>query len=1184
MQFPSAFSRALLALCFGAAVLSISSCSGGGSLGNSEQQTAGNFQLLSTNISNGMVWELNRTIVMEFNHPIDPSSISFSSVLLRATDSRILGRPVTGSFVIAPNSGNKILEFRPACPTNENNDNGGLLPGGYEYEFTLPTQGSFGTSVLRDKGGHPLSKGTTVEFRTPIFPAEPLFIDTSTGPPALLSVDFPGGLNFFSRPSGDVEIRFNQAIDGRELNLSSSNVFILYSDDTVDNIGPNPQPSDFPATNTLPGQLLLLENCTETGATVLFKIAGVLPPDRYLRLTVRAEFTDIIGQRNLQDIQWPDYATPTLASIYQDPTWNPSEETIDEFQDFFDNSTWVDGEANLSLPPATLDNGQVSASFDFPGQFVPPDADFAFTDQSTEIFTDGQTLYTDSNNRTFLINNGVLNVNDFYLAEGSTLRGRGRNPLVIYATGTVTIDGKIDVSGNHSHWPTALNSPQFPEGGALGECGGGQGGDASQITDRETPRGESGDGPFGLIGGGGQGGESGYQQSNGGGGGNEQVIRMVSGGGGGGGFTLTENLSITWDKWDVTTPEVPADFDNEGPDHDEAEHPFFFPDEVLGAEPGLRGSSYESNVYDGTGEADDTQGTFGMEDRTVDTLAFDGEASNQLGDEIDPLCDQPGCPNWEPGHLTDGPDPGAAGAAVFSSDGDNTNDFWGRRFDPTSGSYIIGELLAPWGGAGGGAGGDSQILVRKDLDGVNGLDPLNDFFPDRPFLGNTHYYRKGAPGGGGGGQLLIMAIGDIVLGPNVQIWAKGGAGYGGESVGFTYWQISGSGGGSGGHVVLHTASRLDISQIPVSGVNSEQDLVDLIANRSDHIDIVRAIGGRRGWSASRLTKVQNSTVIWDGNGDFMIGRGGAGANGLLQIHVPNPATDIIYSNSDSFDAIVDAYIKPSGVLDLDRLEGVWDIFSAPRPYILIPFFSSGSQYQSRWVDTGLAYQRLDPNNLNDNYPDYARSDVVAFSGVDPAGYVESTSGKVNGQPSIAEGPTSAVSFGSSSLTIPLARSHVPAFFLRHPEVLIGYEVMPDDTSGGARFEITAATYDQNSDELDLMTRSGDGNMLNFLNAGNPTWAIVVKFFRLSTLGVKDNLPGTASVQIEFQGADESFAGSNEPGVPLPGVASWTADLSELQGKRFIRYRLTFNINADNAGLTLTSPRPSLDYFKLPFVW
>ena len=89
---------------------------------------------------------------------------------------------------------------------------------------------------------------------------------------------------------------------------------------------------------------------------------------------------------------------------------------------------------------------------------------------------------------------------------------------------------------------------------------------------------------------------------------------------------------------------------------------------------------------------------------------------------------------------------------------------------------------------------------------------------------------------------------------------------------------------------------------------------------------------------------------------------------------------------------------------------------------------------------------------------------------------------------------------------------------------------------------------------------------------------------MATSGLNDALPDSSTVRIQFQGAEQSGAGTNEPGTPFPGTNTWTSDLSQLEGQRFIRYQVLFNIDALSEGVDLTTPRPLMSYFKLPFTW
>ncbi|RMH04462.1 MAG: hypothetical protein D6702_03135 [Planctomycetota bacterium] len=1166
----------LLAVPVVLAALVAASCGGGGALTDQQARTAGEFLAMDINIREGEVWELNRPIRIEFNHPIDPQSISYSSVTITGISPGVTGRPVTGSFEIEAGSDDRVLVFRPSCPTNDANDNGAFLPGGHTYRIELPTRGSFGSTVLRDTAGHQLKQGLSRTFRTPTPPVEPLFLDVSPLPAAITGIDWPERLNMFTDPEPVIAVHFDQPIDGRSSNLNTSRLYVQYSDELA-SAGGTPT---FPDTNRVPGTVVLAQNCTKEGATVYFQISGLLPPDRSLRLVLTNGFLDIAGQSQIETWYSPVHVTPTLETVYGAAAlgFTEADPTLDEFSDFFADSSMIDPDADLTLPPAEWSPGGVSAGFDFPGRYVAEDEDFFWNESFGEVRTDGQTILTDSNNRSFTVQNGVLYVNDFEIAAGATLRGRGSNPLIIYATGDVRIYGTIDVSGNDSHWPTSLNSPQFPEGPVLGECGGGLGGIASREGLKETLRGDPGDGPFGFVGAGGGGGEGGFQQSQNVGSSSAETANLITGGGGGGTFAKTPNLAINiqWPR----SEHRPNGADNIGPDHDPGRSPYWpdgvrrdtvdlndFP--VYGGEDGMRGSSAgapkKGDPFDPRNPPSMPHGVYGMEDEMIDQL--DPQDPNAGATTFDPYWDTPTIP-FDYGHPTDGPDPGKAGGSVFSNDGTTANDFFGSRYDPKTGTVIKGELLAPWAGSGGGASGDSQVIPRPVVNGQMG--PLIDAFPARPFPPSGGYYRKGAPGGGGGGQLQILAIGKIVLGNDAKIDADGGIGHGGESTLYSYGQVSGSGGGSGGHIILHTASKLDLLGVYLGSGSQFSDLTPR--------DLVRAVGGRRGWAASWCSRIRGTSNTYDGNGDLMIGRGGAGGNGVIQFHIPDPANDIIWPISSR--TIIRNYIHDgdynNNPLNADKLEEALDLIATPKPYALIPFFSSQSQVQSKWIDTGLAGLR-DPANGTGPYPDWA-SAMAAFAGINTSnGKVSKQGAYVKPLANIVSFPVADAAYSTESVVISGAAGIFAGqeWFLRVPGLLVGYDLLPDETAAAKSYEVTGAEYDPVSDELTLTTSSQDGSLLFAVNPPNNS-ALRPKFFRISTTGTKDYLPASTAVTFEFQGADDP----DDPG----SYTLWVTDLSLLKGKRAVRYRVSFDIDALDQGVSQANPRPQLEYVKIPFEW
>ena len=1152
-----------------AAALLLCACGGGGALGPGSAATAGDFVVVGINVAEGGTWQLNRPIRIELNHPVDPGSIGLQAIRIEGVSPGVLGRPVVGGFSVE--GGGRIVVFQPSCPTSELLDNGGLLPGGHEYRVSVPAAGSYGSAVLRDTGGHSLARGISRGFRSP-GKGENLFHDAQPHPPQVVGIDWPQRLNLYTDPEPALTIRFDQPIDGRLSNLNLDRLQVRYSDQTVSSGGG----ASF--SNLLPGSLSLEENCTGTGAAVRFSISGLLPPDRLLRVELANTFRDIAGQTNA--VRWisAPHQTPLLSEVYAGVLfgWDDEQEAVDEFQEHFLDDRDLDPKAALRVPPAELRDGGLQASFEFTSG-VSQDADLVI-DENVEILTIGQVFLYSANGRLFLVNNGVLRVDDFHLLPDVTLRGRGSNPLVIYVQGEARIDGVLDVSGFDSYWPTSLNSPQFPEGPVLGACGGGQGGMASRIPNDLTPRGDSGESAFSLAMTGGQGGEGGMNQL-------QNTMgpqNLIAAGGGGGTFALTPNESIIWNGW--ADHQRPRASDNRGPDHVWARH-HYWPDGVLrgpsfrdtllpvyGGEPGMRGTSYLAvDNFDPEAPPQTPHGMYGMEDGLPDYVDPDDDPA-----DFDPAWNTVDLP-FDFAHPTDGADPGLPGASVFSADGDTGDDFWGVRIND-DGSATFGELLAPWAGSGGGASGDSFQVQRKPHPVTGLLMSVVDSLPTDtwpPAAGTHGFYRKGAPGGGGGGQLQLLAIGPVILGPEATIRSNGGTGHGGESTVSADHQLSGSGGGSGGHLVIHSATAIDFRQVDVGAAATAAEVEDL-----DFGDSFTAVGGRRGWCASYATRIEN-TNVQDGNGDLMIGRGGAGGNGVVQVHVPDPATDLLWPAAAE-PGILD-YIHhsdPGGrPADPDRIEEVLRHFSRPQPYVLVPFFSSSSQAQSVWIDTGLAGLRQPAAGLGP-FPDWA-DPALAFAGREADGWVPAVNGKVTALPELLRASLATAAFQPELLRVSGASAVFAGLeqFLRAPAALVGYDLRPSADRPANSFEIVHAEYDPGADELLLATLPGDGAMTAAVEPGHD-WALVPKFFRVDSLGAKDGLPPSAALRIEFQGTDD-------PAVPsgiVPGANQWTADLSLLKGLRMVRYRVTFEIDALGQGVGPGSPRPALGYLKIPFVW
>ncbi len=170
-------------------------------------------------------------------------------------------------------------------------------------------------------------------------------------------------------------------------------------------------------------------------------------------------------------------------------------------------------------------------------------------------------------------------------------------------------------------------------------------------------------------------------------------------------------------------------------------------------------------------------------------------------------------------------------------DGIPSNDFFGHMRDPVSGMVITGELVAPEGGRGGGAGGNA---IRGST-----------YPPPTPW---TQTSEEVGGGGGGGGGLGILIAPRIEIGMSGHVVANGGRGGEGQNTNGLN-RIGGAGGGGSGGMLILQARVINLSQALPGALS--------------------ALGGRGGRGANNVFDV--------------MGAGGNGGPGLIQLHVPlNP--------------------------------------------------------------------------------------------------------------------------------------------------------------------------------------------------------------------------------------------------------------------------------------------------------
>ena len=496
------------------------------------------------------------------------------------------------------------------------------------------------------------------------------------------------------------------------------------------------------------------------------------------------------------------------------------------------------------------------------------------------------------------------------------------------------------------------------------------------------------------------------------------------------------------------------------------------------------------------------------------------------------------------------------------------NDFLGTKvmnIGQADEQLVVGELPSAIAGSGGGAGGDAT----KTVGGV--YPPLTLINVDQD---------KGAGGGGGGGSLTILALGDITVGPQGLISARGGHGNGGENTSGVNRVGGGSGGGSGGHLVLQTAGVIDFSAASTQ-VNSPA--LDAKGGQGGE-----GAGGNGGASQgetgvngdAKHIGFDNPPVGTD-NG-YLTGEngidpacavganitraaGGDGGPGLIQLHVGTLATDIQYPSNVANLRTISSPV-PHGY---DPHNNVW------RDQLL-PVFGRLSSAQSTWI--ALGEPAVDPNAPT------PESIAFLFEGTDPGtGLIETTAGVVNAQAPLLTAAALILDAGDTTNRTALMDATAlvggaDEIYLRNTGLLRNFRF----TVAGDPFEVVVASYDSGTSMLSVVVDSSIAGLAGAVE-------LIPRYFGVTTAGVEDALPDSASVTVSFELMGEKYASApaSEPDVVvstfMTDLAAATAGINQSwYAIRFIRYRVEFDITNNIVDLDAGTPRPTLDFLRLPF--
>jgi hypothetical protein len=538
---------------FGLAAL-VSACGGGGDSSSSGGVTGGSFQLLTiSGMPPGVTneWKLNRPIELVFSSPVDFASVNSSSIRIRTNS----GQQALGEFSLKQLQSGGVdattVVFQPRCPTLTD-----LSDAGFELgeQYTLTIIGKDGGSgiSLHAASGQPLATSQLRTFETPSGSiASELFFDPIAGPPSVIVADpgVPGSVGSFVRVGGEggtvipfeLSLGLPVEIPDLPINLYSGGdqrleVFLEFDqpvNPSAANIDADRLHLQFfdPGTSQwidLPTAPVLIKNCTTTGAQVRLDPVGILPPDVLLRVEVAAAFEDLVGDQN--SLPTNDFSRFRTA-LDLDPSFNP-QAIADEVLESFDDVTRFDATVLPEIPIADWGNGRLSAAFAFPtSTSVPADFDIFLAANEIEVVNTVADVIAGGPGTSEVFNQvvtgGIIFCRNLTLSNNAVLRFEGDNPARIFATGTVSIQGRIEGVGFDAINQNSLQSAASILG-ASGNLGGGDGGIASpsNILSQPDILGGTGFGPGDLPDFGGRGGEAGFGTLN-------DDNRRTGGGGGG---------------------------------------------------------------------------------------------------------------------------------------------------------------------------------------------------------------------------------------------------------------------------------------------------------------------------------------------------------------------------------------------------------------------------------------------------------------------------------------------------------------------------------------------------------------------------------------------------------------------------------------------------------------------------
>ncbi len=496
----------------GALALALVACSKGSET-PADSRTGGPFEVLTTAPANNGQLFLNQSVRWTMSNPLNIDTATFNAIAftVREAGGDPVSEQVTGNFRLGLDVDGVedpyVLEFVPKLPTNSTFTNGGFKPARI-YTVTIVQESMGNNPVLRDLAGNalsPSSAGQVLSFKTASGSSpDELFLDTRVGGPRVMKFEVGPqtgnrvSLNRLGTAPVEVRLSFNQP-----LNPSSSNVPVNQDTNPVNALLRQKGRIYLEYDDVILGDRQWIRAQVEMpvndnrGAEVIIRPDGILPNNATIRVIVLADLQDISGESNVKDASY----NPIAGTFATETSFHSQ---FDAVMMSFKDDTLIDKDAAFNDPIAEVKNGLLSASFDFEG--LPTNFNYAPTSREI-ILNTNFTQVQPTNGPPIAVSGGVFSFNNIEIKQDVKVQGTGTNPLVFLANGTVRIDGLVSVNGGDGAQVNTLNSANFPTGGGVGVCMGGNGGKASQNVTNSTLQGETGWGPGQVPGGGGKGGK-----------------------------------------------------------------------------------------------------------------------------------------------------------------------------------------------------------------------------------------------------------------------------------------------------------------------------------------------------------------------------------------------------------------------------------------------------------------------------------------------------------------------------------------------------------------------------------------------------------------------------------------------------------------------------------------------------